>query len=364
MLSTPYYLINEVDLLKNLQKINYVREKSEAKILLALKCFSTWSVFPLIKEYMDGTTSSSLYEVKLGYEKFGKETHAYSVAYAQDEIDEIISLSDKVIFNSISQLEQFKDKNIKNNFALRINPLVGCSQYLLANPVRIFSRLGEALIKNIEKAMPFISGLMIHNNCENNNFESFEYNINIIEEKFSDFLYKIDWLSLGGGIAFTDDGYPIDKFCELLKNLKNKYNIQIYLEPGEAVITNSATLEVSVLDTFFNGKNIAIVDSSIESHMLDLLTYGLNAKYDNRGEFKYLICGKSCLAGDIFGEFYFEKKLRVGDRISFKDTAGYTMVKKNWFNGIKMPSIVIKKLNGDEKLVKSFSYNDFLNNLS
>lgn len=365
MIKTPYYLIDKAKLLENMKKIAYVREHSGAKSLLALKCFATWSVFDLMQEYMDGTTSSSLYEVKLGREKFQGETHAYSVAYADDEIDEVISNCDKIIFNTIGQLERFKDASANTIRGLRVNPQVSTSEFIIADPARPFSRLGEWDPAKIEAVIDDISGFMFHNNCENSDFGRFDEMLNIIEERFGHLLAKVSWVSLGGGIHFTGEGYPLDQFCARLKAFSEKYSVQVYLEPGEASITKSTTLEVTVLDTLYNGKHLAIVDSSIEAHMLDLLIYRETAKMNpNQGDHEYMICGKSCLAGDIFGEFKFDHELQVGERLSFQDAAGYTMVKKNWFNGVKMPSIAVKQLDGTIELVREFDYQDFAQNLS
>ncbi|TYL47406.1 carboxynorspermidine decarboxylase [Marinomonas sp. IMCC 4694] len=365
MIKTPYYLIDKAALLKNLEKIAYVRQQSGAKSLLALKCFATWSVFDLMQEYMDGTTSSSLYEVKLGKTKFQGETHAYSVAFADDEIAEVLAHSDKVIFNSIGQLNRFKNISQDKTRGLRVNPQVSTSEFLIADPARPFSRLGEWDPKKIATVIDDISGFMFHNNCENDDFDRFDDMLTLIEENFGHLIEQVKWVSLGGGIHFTGDDYPIDQFCQRLKAFAEKYDIQVFLEPGEASITKSTTLEVTVLDTLFNGKNLAVVDSSIEAHMLDLLIYRENAKMAPcEGEHDYMICGKSCLAGDIFGEFKFDKTLKVGDRLSFQDAAGYTMVKKNWFNGVKMPSIAIRQLDGRIELVREFGYHDFEQNLS
>ncbi|QUX98089.1 carboxynorspermidine decarboxylase [Marinomonas sp. CT5] len=365
MIKTPYYLIDKAALLKNLEKIAYVRQQSGAKSLLALKCFATWSVFDLMQDYMDGTTSSSLYEVKLGKTKFKGETHAYSVAYSDDEITEVLNHSDKIIFNSIGQFNRFKEASKDKTRGLRVNPQVSTSEFLIADPARPFSRLGEWDPEKIAGVINDISGFMFHNNCENNSFDRFDEMLTLIEERFGHLIQQVKWVSLGGGIHFTGEDYPIDQFCQRLKSFSEKYDIQVYLEPGEASITKSTTLEVTVLDTLFNGKNLAVVDSSIEAHMLDLLIYRENAKMAPcDGEHEYMICGKSCLAGDIFGEFKFDKALQVGDRLSFQDAAGYTMVKKNWFNGVKMPSIAIRQLDGSIELVREFDYNDFEQNLS
>lgn len=206
---------------------------------------------------------------------------------------------------------------------------------------------------------------MFHNNCENGDFALFSEMLGQIEERFGHLLHQVNWVSLGGGIHFTGEGYPLDAFCERLKNFAETYGVQVYLEPGEAAITQSASLEVSVLDTLYNGKHLAVVDASIEAHMLDLLIYRLDAKMAPcEGEYSYMVCGKSCLAGDIFGEFSFDRPLAVGDRLSFCDAAGYTMVKKNWFNGLNMPSIVVRQLDGTVEKVREFSFEDYLSSLS
>ncbi len=365
MIQTPYYLIDKTKLLRNMEKIAYLRETSGAKALLALKCFATWSVFDFMRDYMDGTTSSSLNEVRLGHERFGKETHAYSVAYADYEIDEVVSHADKIIFNTIGQLQRFEKQSAGIIRGLRLNPGVSSSSFDLADPARPFSRLGEWDLAEVEPVMDLISGFMIHNNCENKDFDLFDGMLGDIEEKFGPLLKKADWVSLGGGIHFTGEDYPIDRFAERLKRFAGDYGVQVYLEPGEASITRSTTLEVTVLDKLYNGKDLVVVDSSIEAHMLDLLIYRESAKVSpNQGPHRYMVCGKSCLAGDIFGEFDFPNELKVGDRISIQDAAGYTMVKKNWFNGVKMPAIAIRELDGSIRTVREFSYTDYEQSLS
>ena len=364
-MQTPFYLIDKSRLLSNLKKIAWLREASGAKSLLALKCFATWSVFDFMAGYMDGSTSSSLYEVKLGHEKFGGETHAYSVAYADDEIGEVLAHCDKIIFNSIGQLDRFDTASEGRVRGLRVNPGVSTSDFDLADPARPFSRLGEHDPARIAAVADRISGLMFHNNCENADFDRFDAMLTLIEERFGETLHRMAWVSLGGGIHFTGAGYPLERLAARLRQFSERFGVQVYLEPGEAAITGAATLEVTVLDTLFNGKNLAIVDSSIEAHMLDLLIYRENAKVaPDTGPHEWMICGKSCLAGDIFGEFRFDAPLAPGDRISFQDAAGYTMVKKNWFNGVKMPGIAIRELDGSLTRVRNFDYADFRSALS
>lgn len=365
MISTPYYLIDKSKIQRNMEKISMVRERSGAKALLALKCFAAWSLFDFMRPYMDGTTSSSLNELRLGHDRFGKETQAYSVAYSDEEIDTVASYADKIIFNSVGQLERFASRVGGIPRGLRLNPQISSSNFDLADPARRFSRLGEWDMRKVEAAMDHVSGFMIHNNSENNSFAVFSAMLDQFELKFSSLLHKVDWISLGGGFIFTSADYPLDEFCDRLERFQNRYQAQVYLEPGEASITQSTTLETTVLDTFYNEKHIAIVDSSVEAHMLDLLIYRASADLTpNAGKHAYMICGNSCLAGDVFGEFRFQNKLEIGDRVTFQDAAVYTMVKKNWFNGVKMPSIAIRELDGSINLIKEFDYFDYEQSLS
>ncbi|MDS1141254.1 carboxynorspermidine decarboxylase [Pusillimonas sp. SM2304] len=364
-LPTPYYLIDKSALLRNLETIDYIREHSGAKVLLALKCFATWSVFDLMRRHMDGTTSSSLYEVKLGYQKFGGETHAYSVAFADHEIQEVVANCDKIIFNSINQLKRFAPFAQGKPMGLRLNPGVSCAGFDLADPARAYSRLGESDPERLLSIADLLDGVMIHNNCENNDFARFDSLLTQVEERYGALLQRLKWVSLGGGISFTAPDYPVDAFCQRLRRFAQAYGVQVYLEPGEAAVRHSTTLEVSVLDIGFNGKHLAVVDSSTEAHMLDLLIYRETAPLgDGAGEHEYMVCGKTCLAGDIFGEGRFAAPLQVGDRISIGDAAGYTMVKKNWFNGVHMPSIAVKEADGSVRVVREFSFDDYVNSLS
>lgn len=359
-MQTPFYLIDRSKIAENMAKMDELRAASGTKCLLALKCFATWPVFDQMAKHMDGTTSSSLYELHLGREKFGKEAHAYSVAWADHEVDEAVSYADKIIFNSISQLTRFEAKTNGMVRGLRLNPGFSTSDFDLADPARKFSRLGEWDVEKLNGVADQISGVMIHYNCENADFEKFSKQLERIEEEFGEFLKKLEWVSLGGGIHFTGDGYPLDKLANRLKQFAENLGVQVYLEPGEAAITGTASLEVTVLDVLENDKQLAIVDSSVEAHMLDLLIYRESGKMDTKGSHQYMICGKSCLAGDIFGEFSFPEPLKIGDRLSIADAAGYTLVKKNWFNGVKMPSIVVRQEDGSLQMVREFGYQEFV----
>jgi len=397
---TPYYVLDEAAIVANMKIIARLCELSGAKALLALKCFATWGVFDVMQPYLHGTTSSSLNEVRLGYETFGnnddasssdkKETHAYSVAYSADEIPEVLNYADKIIFNSISQLNAFKAQAAVQNIpvGLRLNPKTSNSSFLIADPARPFSRLGEHDKDKIAAVLGDITGVMIHNNCENDSFEAFSESLADIEERFGDILAQLEWVSLGGGIHFIAPDYPLEKLAARLKAFSVTYGVQVYLEPGEASIHGAGTLVTTVLDTMHNEKNLAVVDASIEAHMLDLLIYresapiaAINytvaniAPIGNPAEAApseanaesadhTIIYGRSCLAGDIFGEYALPSNLQIGDKVAFGNAAGYTMVKKNWFNGVNMPAIVIRRLDGSIDIQREFNYQDYKASLS
>lgn len=350
-----------------MEKLADIREQSGARLLLALKCFATWGVFDLMKPYMDGTTSSSYYEARLGYETFGKETHAYSVAYSSEDVKKISVFSDKIIFNSLSQLQQFYPECSGITCGIRINPGVSHSNFDLADPARTFSRLGVTSIRDIEAAMPMVSGAMVHFNCENEDVAAFEQMLAGISLKYGTFLEQFDWISLGGGISYTENHFNNLRFAETIKDFSQKFGLQVYLEPGEAAVAHTTTLVTTVLDIVENTRKIAIVDASIEAHMLDLLVYREAATFEGtvaQGGFPYQIAGRSCLAADIFGEGRFQNELQTGDTVVIEDAAGYTMVKKNWFNGLKMPSVAIMRTDGKIDVLQESSYTDYKRGLS
>jgi carboxynorspermidine decarboxylase len=241
---------------------------------------------------------------------------------------------------------------------------VSYSCFDLADPARRFSRLGVRDKKEISEVRPLLSGVMFHFNCENDDFNDFSSNLDHISGAYGPLLKSLEWVSLGGGIYFTKAGYPLQKFCKKLKDFGTRFGVQVYLEPGESVIHNCAELVTRVVDIVHNKIDIAIVDASTEAHMLDLLIYRLSGKIKSEGRHRYMIAGRSCLAGDIFGTYNFKTRLKVGSIVKFSDAAGYTMVKKNWFNGLAMPSITVRRLNGSMDTVRRFTYQDFVTSLS
>ena len=322
-LRTPYYLIDEAGLKHNLEIIRRIREESGAKSVLALKCFSTWGVFDLMRQYMDGTTSSSLFEARLGREKFGKEVHAYSVAYSAEELEAVAKFADKVIFNSISQLKMFHDRVSNLKVGLRVNPGISYSHFDLADPARRYSRLGVCSEHELQGVAGLISGVMFHFNCENDDVENIAAAIDQIGIKYAALLESMEWVSLGGGIHFTKDGYPLEKFCRVLKNFSERYAVQVYLEPGEAAVTGSTELVTTVLDVVHNEVDIAIVDASVEAHMLDHLIYRTTPRisFPGPGTHRIMIAGRTCLAGDVFGSYELDSTLKIGDEVRIADAA-------------------------------------------
>jgi carboxynorspermidine decarboxylase len=365
-LRTPYYLIDERRLQQNLEVVGRVRVDSGAMSLLALKCFSTWGVFGLMSRYLDGTTSSSLYEARLGREQLGKEVHAYSVAWDADEIAAVAEVADKVIFNSVTQLQRHRHAIGGLPVGLRVNPGISYSHFDLANPARKHSRLGVTDDAELREVAPDLSGLMFHFNCENEDFDALATAVNVIAERYGSILDRMQWISLGGGISFTTPGYPIERFCSMLRDVADRFGVQIYLEPGEASITGTAEFVTTVLDVVHNEVEVAVVDASIEAHMLDHLIYGTHPRVSApaAGHHAVTIAGRTCLAGDVFGEFRLDAPLEVGSEVRFADAAGYTMVKTTWFNGLRMPSIVVRRLDGIVEVVREFGYDDFKRSLS
>ncbi|KFA98903.1 carboxynorspermidine decarboxylase [Vibrio sp. ER1A] len=367
-LKTPYFMINEGKLIENLEKAKHLKEVSGVKLVLALKCFSTWGVFDIIKPYLDGSTSSGPFEVKLGYETFGGETHAYSVGYTEDDVREVADICDKMIFNSQSQLAAYRHiVEGKTSIGLRLNPGVSYAGQDLANPARPYSRLGVQADHIDPTIFDSIDGVMFHMNCENKDVDAFIGLLDAISERFGAHLDKLDWVSMGGGVFFTWPGYDIDKLGAALSAFSNKHGVQLYLEPGEAIITKTTDLVVTVVDIVENEKKTAIVNSATEAHRLDTLIYDEPASIleaNSEGDHEYVIGSCSCLAGDQFCEAKFDEPLEVGQRLHIMDSAGYTMVKLNWFNGLKMPSIYCERSSGQIEKLNEFGYDDFKCSLS
>ncbi len=361
-------MIDEQKLINNLEQAKKLKQLSGVKLVLALKCFSTWGVFDVMKPYLDGTTSSGPFEVRLGAEKFGGETHAYSVGYSQEDVEEVLEHCNKIIFNSVSQLQAHRHlADGKASVGLRLNPGISCAGQDLADPARQFSRLGVQENLLTDELFDDLDGAMFHMNCENKSADAFITLLDSIAERFGRYLSKLDWVSLGGGVFFTWPDYELEKLAAALKAFAERFSVQLYLEPGEAIITQTTDLVVTVVDIVENGMKTAIVDSATEAHRLDTLIYNEPAtitESSEEGSHEYVIGSCSCLAGDQFCVTSFEQPLTIGQKLHIADSAGYTMVKLNWFNGLRMPSIYCRRSNGSIEKLNEFSYDDFAASLS
>ena len=363
---TPAYVIDEKKIRENLSILKSVEEKSGAKILLAQKAFSAFSLYPMISEYVSGTACSGLYEAKLGFENMGKENHVFSAAYREDEMDEIISYCGHVILNSKNQLYKYRDKILSagKKIGLRINPECSTQEgHEIYDPCSPKSRLGITLKNFAEIDLTGVSGIHFHTLCEQNS-DDLEKTLSAIEEKFGKYLYDMEWINFGGGHHITRDDYDIEKLLSCIKRIKEKYNLEVFIEPGEAFALNAGYLVTTVLDITENDMPIAILDTSAACHMPDVLEMPYRPPLMYSGEagekkYSYRLGSQTCLAGDSIGEYSFDEPLKIGDRLIFCDMAIYSMVKNNTFNGMPLPSIYLKKSDGTMEILRKFGYNDF-----
>jgi carboxynorspermidine decarboxylase len=376
-LETPYYICDEKLLEANLKILDDVQKRSGAKIILALKGFAMWSTFPLVAKYLQGCTASGVHEARLAKEEFLKynedaEVHTYSPAFSESDIEQVSKLSNHIIFNSPNQLNKFilktKEFNPNIHVSLRINPEVSASPKDIYNPCALYSRLGTTL-KNIdESTLNRVDGLNFHALCEQN-VDALEEVLRVFEKNFSKYFKNLKYINFGGGHHITKKGYDIERLICIIKEFRLKYQIDVYMEPGEAVAWETGYLVSTVLDVFENGMNVAILDTSAEAHMPDTLAMPYRADVRGSGvagekEYTYRLGGNTCLAGDIMGDYSFDKPLEIGDTIIFEDQIHYTFVKSTTFNGIKLPSLVIKRQSGESELIKEFGYEDYRDRLS
>ncbi len=370
---TPAYVIFEEKLEANLRILLELQRSAGIKILLAQKCFSMFRFYPLIEKYLSGTASSGLNEALLAAEYFHGENHVYSPAFRADEIERIAEICDHVVFNSFNQLEKFFYSVWHCSIGLRINPEHSTQTHAIYDPCSPTSRLGVRL-KEFAAAprglLDLIDGLHIHTLCEQNS-DALDETVEALEKKFGAWLGRMKWLNLGGGHHITRADYDIDRLRRIIDRLKNKYDVEIYLEPGEAIALNAGVLVSTVLEVQppIDGVSNVIIDASAACHMPDVIEMPyrpsiVGAAPRGAKAFDYRLGGATCLAGDVIGEYSFDRPLAEGDRLVFEDMAIYTMVKNNTFNGMNLPAIVAVDSRNNFEIVRAFEYNDFKNRLS
>ena len=369
-INTPCYLIDERSLIRNLEILKGVRDRTGAKILLAQKAFAMFSMYPLLAKYLDGTTASGLFEARLGYEEMGNEVHIFSPAYKEEEFEEILSYGDHIVFNSFTQWNKFGGSAAGNNKScgIRINPECSTQSSSIYDPCAPGSRFGVTAANFPETLPQGIEGLHFHTLCEQNS-DDLEKTLDAVCAKFGKHLHNIKWLNFGGGHHITREDYDIDLLCACIEKMQ-KYGLEIYLEPGEAVALNAGYLVATVLDIVENGDvTNLILDTSAACHMPDVLEMpyrppciGGDMKLVKK--FTYRLTANSCLAGDVIGDYSFDKKITIGNKLMFGDMAHYTMVKNNMFNGINLPSIKKIDVDGNIVNIKEFCYSDYKNRLS
>ena len=374
-LPSPCFVVDEVSVEENLQILARVQKESGAKVLLALKAFSMWSLGPLVAKYLSGTCASGLHEARLGREHFGGEVHTYSAAYTEKDLREILKISDHVIFNSPAQWRKFRPlceaaaKVRKIDFGLRVNPQHSEGATALYDPSAPFSRLGTPRDAIRPGDLDGLSGLHFHTLCEQD-FPPLQRTIAAFEQKFGALMKGMKWMNFGGGHHVTRPGYQVEDLIRTLKDFAQRYTVQVYIEPGEAIAWKAGVLVAEVLDTMHNGMPIAILDTSATCHMPDTLEMPYRAQIIGAGEpgekpHTYRLGGQSCLAGDVIGDYSFAKPLAIGERLVFEDMAYYSMVKTTTFNGVRLPSIAIwNSSSGSIRVVRDFGYEDFKGRLS
>jgi len=370
---TPCYLIDTSLLRSNCEILRSVKERTGCKILLALKGFAMWSVFDTVNKYLDGTSGSSICECRLGKEEFGGEVHICCPAYRHDEINQIVSIVDHIVFNSMAQLDRFGEKIVSAKsdieIGLRVNPMHSEVEVDLYNPCGPGSRLGVRPNQMPDTLPAWVSGLHFHTLCEKN-ADSLERTLAAAEKHFGDFFSRVKWVNFGGGHHISRADYDVDLLCRLITGFKERYGAEVYLEPGEAIALNAGFLVAAVLDIVQADKPVAILDTSAAAHMPDVIEMPYRPNVQGAGKsgqkkHTYRLAGRTCLAGDVIGEYSFDKPLEIGDKLIFDDMAHYTMVKNTTFNGLVLPDIVIfDSSDGSFTVQRSFDYADFKGHLS
>ncbi|HFI0742682.1 TPA: carboxynorspermidine decarboxylase [Streptococcus suis] len=368
---TPAYVIDEAKLVSNLEILKSVQERTGCKVLLAQKAFSMYATYPLISQYLAGTTASGLYEAKLGREEFGGEVHVFAPAFKDADLEEILEIADHIVFNSERQLRKHVDKcrAVGVSVGLRINP--ECStqgDHALYDPCAAGSRFGVRIDQFSEDLVDLVDGLHFHTLCEQNS-DDLKTTLDAVEAKFGPYLHRIKWLNMGGGHHVTREDYDLDLLISSIQHMQETYGLEVYIEPGEAIALNAGYLVTEVLDIFENGIETLVLDASATCHMPDVLEMPYRPPLRHGFEagekaYTYRLSSNTCLTGDIIGDYSFEKPVEIADKLYFEDMAIYSFVKNNTFNGIGLPSLVLMDKTGDCRIVKSFGYEDFKGRLS
>jgi len=375
-LPSPCFVVDEVAVEENLRVLARVQRESGAKVLLALKAFSMFSLAPLVARYLSGTCASGLHEARLGREEFGGEVHTFCAAFTERDLQQVLQISDHVVFNSCSQWDRFRamalaaqERRPGLEFGLRVNPEHSEGKVALYDPCAPGSRLGIPLSQLRPEALDGISGLHMHTLCEQD-FPPLQRTVAAFEERFDPFIQRMRWINFGGGHHITRSDYQVDELIDMLVRFRERHGVQLYLEPGEAIAYHCGVLVSEVLDLTWNGVAQAILDTSATCHMPDVIEMPYRAQVIGAGEsgehgHTYRLGGQTCLAGDVLGDYSFPEPLRVGQRLMFEDMAYYTMVKTTTFNGINLPAIAIWNSDTDEiRVVREFGYDDFRGRLS
>ncbi|HEP1567759.1 carboxynorspermidine decarboxylase [Streptococcus suis] len=368
---TPAYVIDEAKLVNNLEILKFVQDRTGCKVLLAQKAFSMYATYPLISQYLAGTTASGLYEAKLGREEFGGEVHVFAPAFKDADLEEILEIADHIVFNSERQLRKHVDKcrAAGVSVGLRINP--ECStqdEHALYDPCAVGSRFGVRIDQFSEDLLDLVDGLHFHTLCEQNS-DDLKTTLEAVEAKFGPYLHRIKWLNMGGGHHVTREDYDLELLVSSIQHMQEKYGLEVYIEPGEAIVLNAGYLVTEVLDIVENGIETLVLDASATCHMPDVLEMPYRPPLRHGFEagekaYTYRLSSNTCLTGDIIGDYSFEKPVEIGDKLYFEDMAIYSFVKNNTFNGIGLPSLVLMDESGDCRIIKSFGYEDFKGRLS
>ena len=371
-LPTPCYLLDEDALTRNAEILGGLAQRTGCKVLLAQKAFSNYDCYPLLAPHLAGTEASGLFEARLGAEEMpGKEVHVFCAAYRADEMDELVQYADHIVFNSPAQLAKFGPaaKAAGKSVGLRINPECSTQEgHAIYDPCAPGSRMGIRACDFTDELADLVDGLHFHTLCEQNS-DDLETTLRAVEEKFGKWLFKMNWLNMGGGHHITREDYDIERLISCINHMKETYGLQIYLEPGEAVALNAGYNVTEVLDIVENNGKILILDTSAACHMPDVLEMPYRPPLKGSGlpgekPYTYRLSCNTCLAGDVIGEYSFDSQIRIGDRLYFEDMAIYSMVKTNTFNGIPLPSIAVMDKAGNCRIIKEFGYEDFKNRLS